>query len=400
MHLPTEQTKRINEIDAVRAVALLGILMMNIMTFAGSYINLGTGEPSASYTGTANEYSLWFINSFVTSSFFTMFSFLFGLGFYIFMERARLRSDKPDLLFVRRLVILLIIGILHGVFIWYGDILTQYAITGFWLLLFARVKPVVNLVVPIIIFVVGTLFIGALALLMSRLSGLETLDTTGTDKVPDFLNINFTEIMESGTYMDLVGANTTMFLLSTTGIIITMPIVLAMFLLGLYVGQKNLHMTFHNHLKKIGIFGAIALLIGIPLKLYTGYYMTFPVTPTEEIISGFSYTVGGPLVALGYVALLVILFVKVPVLVRLLQPAGQMALTNYLMQSIVMVTFFKISGLYDQVDAVYFIPISIGFFLVQVALSHVWMKYFTYGPFEWVWRCLTYLRVVPIKRAE
>lgn len=400
MHLPTEQNKRVNEIDAIRAVALLGILMMNIMTFAGSYMGLGTEGLSASYTGTANENSLWFINAFVTSSFFTMFSFLFGLGFYIFMERARLKSEKPDLLFVRRLVILLIIGILHGIFIWFGDILTQYAITGFWLLLFARVKPVVNLIVPIVIFVIGSLFIGLLAVIMNRFIGLDGIDMAGADKVPGFMYFNFTEIMHNGTYMDLLGLNTSMFLLSTTGIIITMPIVLAMFLLGLYVGQKNLHMTFSNHLKKIAIFGVIALLIGIPLKLYTGYYMTFPGSGATEIISGLSYTLGGPLVAMGYVALLVILFVKVPVLVRILQPAGQMALTNYLMQSIVMVSFFKISGLYDQVDAVYFIPISIGFFMIQVGLSHIWMRYFTYGPFEWLWRTLTYMRVVPIKRSE
>ena len=399
MHLPTEQSKRINEIDAIRAVALLGILMMNIMTFAGNNTGLG-GDLGDSYTGNANENALWFINAFVTSNFFTMFSFLFGLGFYIFMERARLKSDKPDLLFVRRLVILLIIGILHGIFIWFGDILTQYAITGFWLLLFARLRPVVNLIVPIVIFTLGTLLIGTLALLMNRLSGLEALDTTGTDKVPGFMDINFTEIMHNGTYIDLLGLNATMFGLASTGIIITMPIVLAMFLLGLYVGQKNLHMTFTNHLKKIVIFGVIALLIGIPLKLYTGYYMTFSGTLAEEVLSGLSYTLAGPLVALGYVALLVILFVKVPVLVRLLQPAGQMALTNYLMQSIVMVAFFKMSGMYDQVDAIYFVPISVGFFLIQVGLSHIWMRYFSYGPFEWLWRTLTYMRMVPIRRSE
>src|SRR5699024_6010541 len=139
-HLPTSQQSRINEIDAIRAIALFGILMMNIMSFAGSYIDIS--EDTSIYSGVWNERALWFINSFVTSSFFTMFSFLFGLSFYLFISRAEKKVDNPNKLFVRRLVVLLIIGVLHGVFIWYGDILTLYAITGFWLILFVRVKPI------------------------------------------------------------------------------------------------------------------------------------------------------------------------------------------------------------------------------------------------------------------
>lgn len=399
MHLPTQQHSRINEIDAIRAIALLGILMMNIMSFAGAYIGFSSGSISDSYTGVWNERSLWFINSFVTSSFITMFSFLFGLGFYLFFSRAQDKTDKPSLLFVRRLVILLIIGILHGIFIWYGDILTQYAITGFWLLLFVRAKPIVNLVTPIVIFGFGTMILIAAAVMMNSFIGTEMLDETDAD-MSSILNIDLGLAMSAGSYMDIVGVNTTIYMLSQAGIIITMPIVLAMFLLGLYVGQKNLHVTYQQHMKKIIIFGVLALVIGLLIKLYTGYAMTYSGSVLNDTLSGLSYTLGGPLTALGYTALFLALLHYVPALVRMLQPAGQMALTNYLMQSVVMVAFFRLSGLYDSVDAIYFVPISIGVFAIQVVLSHIWMRYFTYGPFEWLWRMLTYMKRVPIRRQK
>lgn len=400
MHLPTAQKSRINEIDAIRAFALFGILMMNIMTFAGSYMDLSGEVVSERYIGTWNERSLWFINSFVTSSFFTMFSFLFGLGFYLFITRAEQKVDNANLLFVRRLVILLIIGVLHGVFIWYGDILTLYAITGFWLLLFVRAKPIVNLIVPIIIFTLGTIIVLAVAVLMNGLDDLIQSNAASSDEVPEILNLNLNDIMLNGSYMDLVGYNTTLFLMGLVSIIIMMPIVLAMFLLGLYVGQKNLHNTFGAHIKKIIMFGVIALVIGIPIKLYTGYGLTYHSNVIEDILSGLSYTIGGPLVAMGYLALFLALLHYVPSLVNILQPVGQMALTNYLLQSIFMVSFFKLSGLFDQVDAVYFVPISIIFFTIQVIYSHIWMKYFSYGPLEWMWRMLTYKTRVPIKRTK
>lgn len=388
MHLPTSQQSRINEIDAIRAIALFGILMMNIMSFAGSYIDIS--EDTSIYSGVWNERALWFINSFVTSSFFTMFSFLFGLSFYLFISRAEKKVDNPNKLFVRRLVVLLIIGVLHGVFIWYGDILTLYAITGFWLILFVRVKPIVNLIVPIVIFSAGTLLVLGLAVLMRGFEVEE--DNAG------LFNFNLTEIMHNGNYMDLVGANGVLFMWGLAGIVVMMPIVLAMFLLGLHVGQRNLHNTFKLHIKKILVFGIIALAIGIPIKLYTGHALTYSTDFVSDTLSGLSYTIGGPLVALGYLSIFIVVLHYIPALVRFLQPAGQMALTNYLMQSIFMVAFFKVTNLYDQMDAVYFVPFSLAFFIVQVLLSHVWMKYFKFGPFEWIWRMLTYMQVVPLRR--
>src|SRR5699024_11001569 len=113
---PIQFKERIHEIDGIRGFALLGILMMNIMAFAGPDMEDSlSSERSEIYTGFWNELSIFFINVFFTTNFFTMFSFLFGLGFYIFLSRAEAKGRKLIPLFYRRMFVLLIFGLLHGI---------------------------------------------------------------------------------------------------------------------------------------------------------------------------------------------------------------------------------------------------------------------------------------------
>src|SRR5699024_3750675 len=119
---PIQIKERVHEIDGIRGFDLLGILMMSIMDFAGTDIEDDlSSKRSEIYTGFWNELSLFFINVIFTTNFFTMFSFLFGLGFYIFLSRAEAKGRKLVPLFYRRMFVLLIFGLLHGIFLWYGD---------------------------------------------------------------------------------------------------------------------------------------------------------------------------------------------------------------------------------------------------------------------------------------
>src|SRR5699024_9131260 len=121
---PIEFKRRVIEIDGIRGFALFGILMMNIIWFAGPDIDDSfSGTRSVIYICFWNELSLFFINTFVTANFYTMFSFLFGLGFYIFLSRAEKKKQSTSALFLRRIGLLLIFGLLHGILLWYGDIL-------------------------------------------------------------------------------------------------------------------------------------------------------------------------------------------------------------------------------------------------------------------------------------
>lgn len=395
---PIEFNKRIFEIDGIRGFALLGILMMNIMSFAGPDLDDSfTSTRSEIYTGFWNELSLFFINTFVTTNFYTMFSFLFGLGFYIFLSRAEKKTQSTAALFLRRIALLLVFGLLHGILLWYGDILWTYAVTGLFLLLFYKFKPKVNLIIA-----VGLLSLSTIIVLLSSI-GTYMMNmaavNTGMESEGYIFSLNMTETILNGSYGDVVGMNAIILGLSAAGAIFVIPNVLAMFLLGLYAGQKGYFNNLREHtglLRKVAVIG---IGVGLPVKIFTGYLTTYEGDDNVFVqLAQLSSTIGGPLMSLGYVAALALILLKLPKLVRLLQPVGQMALTNYIGQTVIMLVIFYVFGLFNSIDAVWFIPIAIGGFILQLILSHFWMKYFSYGPLEWIWRNFTYLKMMPFRK--
>lgn len=393
-YLPVGQSERVHEIDSVRGFALLGILMMNVMAFAGPTIEEQfTGERSDIYTEGANSSVIMFINTFVTSNFYTMFSFLFGLGFYIFLSRAEKKPGSVSLLFLRRMVMLLAFGLFHAIFIWYGDILTVYAVTGIILLIFYKLKPAVNLAVSIVILLLGTVFTAAMALLLFAAGG----NAGGMGAYnPGF---NMVSSFQEGGYMDVLIVNISVFSIMTSSNITMVPLVLAMFLLGLYAGQKRIFENLAAHRKLLVWTAAAGLGAGTPIKILVGYGLTYMMDdPAWSVLTLLAYTAGGPLMSLGYIALFILVVMKFKTVRKLLQPVGQMALTNYIMQSVLMTGLFYGLNLFNRVDAVWFIPIVLAVFMIQMVLSHLWMKVFRFGPLEWVWRTVTYGTVMPIRK--
>ncbi|AKG74281.1 DUF418 domain-containing protein [Salinicoccus halodurans] len=392
---PIDLSERVHEIDAVRGFALLGILMMNIMSFAGPTLqDQFSGGPSDIYTGGMNSGVIFFINTFVTSNFYTMFSFLFGLGFYIFLSRADKKPGSTSALFIRRMMMLLAFGIFHAIFIWYGDILTVYAVTGIILLIFYRIKPAVNLAISISIFTLGTIFIAVMSLLLYAAGVMGTNEAQPVDPGFDMI-----ESLTNAGYMDVIDLNMSVLGIMMSSNIVMIPLVLAMFLIGLYAGQKKLFENLGSKTKLLIWTAVVGLGIGTPVKIFVGYGLTYMMQePVWSILTMLAYTLGGPLMSLGYVALFVLIARKVKGLTKLLQPVGQMALTNYIMQSVIMTSFFYGLNLFNQIDAVWFIPIVLTVFIIQIIYSHLWMKVFKFGPLEWVWRTVTYGKTMPIKR--
>lgn len=395
---PIEFNKRIFEIDGIRGFALLGILMMNIMSFAGPDLDDSfAGTRSEIYTGFWNELSLFFINTFVTTNFYTMFSFLFGLGFYIFLSRAEKKDQSTAALFLRRLGLLLVFGLLHGILLWYGDILWTYAITGLFLLLFYKFKPKVNLLIAVILLVITSIMVilsSAAVYVMNAADTGSGLETEGF-----VFSLNMTETILNGTYGDIVLMNAAVLGLSVAGAVFVIPNVLAMFLLGLYAGQKGYFANLKEHtglLRKVAVIG---IGIGLPVKIFTGYLTTYQSHDDVFVqLAQLSSTIGGPLMSLGYIAALALILLKLPKMVKLLQPVGQMALTNYIGQTVIMLGIFYAGGWFNSIEAVWFIPIALGVFILQLIVSSIWMKFFAYGPLEWIWRNFTYLKVMPIRK--
>lgn len=395
---PIEFNKRVFEIDGIRGFALLGILMMNIMSFAGPDLDDSfSGTRTEIYTGFWNELSLFFINTFVTTNFYTMFSFLFGLGFFIFLSRAEKKTQSVSALFLRRLGLLLVFGLMHGILLWYGDILWTYAVTGIFLLLFYKFKPKVNLIIAVILLIVTSVMV----VLMSAATFTMEKYTAGMDlESQGFVyTLNMTETVLNGSYADIVGMNATILGISASGALFVIPNVLAMFLIGLYAGQKGWFTNLSSHIPLLRKVTVIGIGIGLPVKIFTGYLTTYQFNDVVySLLAMLSSTVGGPLMSLGYVAALALIFLKIPSFVSLLQPVGQMALTNYIGQTVIMLGIFYIGGLFGSINAIWFVPVALGVFILQIILSTVWMKFFAYGPLEWIWRCFTYLNVMPIRK--
>ncbi|GAA3724071.1 DUF418 domain-containing protein [Salinicoccus jeotgali] len=392
-YLPVGSSDRVHEIDAIRGFALLGILMMNIMSFAGPQMeNQLTFDTSEIYTG-SNSIIILLINIFVTANFYTMFSFLFGLGFYIFLSRAENRTHQVNRLFVRRMSILLIIGLLHAIFIWYGDILTVYAVTGIILLLFYRLNPRFNLFISTMILLLGSVFVILMTMLALSLPDISAEATGSSAYGIDMIGA------AKGSYWDIVSLNLSILALMSVNNIAMTPLILAIFLLGLYAGQKAYHTRLGSLKKELWRIAAISIGVGLPVKVVTGYTMTYGMgSPTLSILSMLAYTLGGPLMSLGYIALLTLMFLKIQSFTKLLQPVGQLALTNYIMQSVLMITLFFGFGLFNEIGAVWFPLIVAATFAIQVMASHFWVRHFRYGPLEWIWRMSTYGKILPIKK--
>ena len=391
---PISFKDRVHEIDGIRGFALLGILMMNIMSFASPMMQYSIeGRENTLFTSTAaDEGVIMFINTFVTANFYTMFSFLFGLGFYIFLTRANEKGHHANRLFIRRIILLLLFGLMHGILLWYGDILWTYAVAGIFLLLFYKLSPKTNLITGIVILSAGTVFTLLIAGLGSMMGDIEAASSFR-------LWFDMQETILNGSYIDMIIMNSSIMTLMLFQAFVTVPNVLAMFLIGLYAAQKGIFQNLDAHRSLINRTAVIGLSVGLPVKILSGYGLTYGgMDPFWSSIGILANTLGGPLMALSYIALFIIIARKTKVFVKLLQPVGQMALTNYISQTVIMMIIFYGFNLFNQVSPVWFIPIVISVFIFQVVISHIWMRIFRYGPLEWLWRSFTYLKLMPIKR--
>ncbi len=394
-HQPTMLNERVHELDSIRGVAIFGILLMNIMSFAGPFLDISSlfSLPEM-FQGKANQFTLFLINTFVTANFYTLFSILFGLGFYIFLDRAKDKTSAPNRLFSRRMTGLLIIGLLHAIFIWYGDILVSYALIGFLLMLFVKVPPKWNLGIAITISFLMTGVIVFLYWVMYKTQDLvmsteEYLEPSG-----------IMEVATNGNYLDILRFNTEYTLIVLVGLFFMLPLVLMMFLIGLYIGQKGYHKRIGEirpFLVKVAI---VSLILGLPIKLFTAYIQSYRVDDMALMtLVSISNTIGGPLMAIFYLSAFALLFNSFKSLNQFFAPVGRMALTNYIMQSVVMVTLFYGFNLFGKIDMVYLPLIATIFFIVQVIFSRWYMKRYRFGPLEYLWRRFTYKTKMSIKRS-
>ena len=382
------QKKRYLILDALRGFALLGIILANFPEFS-----LWTFADSASHTP-LDRVVRAFQYLFIDGKFYTLFSVLFGIGFSIQLANAGQRTGK----FYRRMTVLFVIGLLHLLFLWSGDILMLYAAMGMLLPLFRRLPTKgllaaagVFLVLPVISdamfpHLADPLEVGYMGL--SDRYGISEVgfaawlrDLDGYGGLNRFLRMGAVERMwefvSSHRYFKVLG----------------------LFLIGFAIGNERMFAdlpAFKGLMRKVLAWG---LAVGLPVSLlYTWSNMAGGSTVLRDVFYLFSvYPMG-----LAYAAGFCLLFERragAPAW-RLFGATGRMACSNYLGQSVFGILLFYGIGLGwgAGVDLLTTELIALGVYVFQMIFSHFWLKRFYFGPVEWVWRMLTYRQRLPMLR--
>ncbi len=383
---------RVEFVDVLRGFALLGVFGANLLIFSG-FTYMSDAQRAMLPTAGMDKIVYLLELIFVENKFIGLFSFLFGVSFWLFLNRANARGANGTLLFYRRLGWLFVIGAIHGWLFWCFDVLRFYALWGLLLALF--------LWAPRALLSVALFFAVLAPALISGLRSLGGIATT--DPNIDAIAL---QTFASGTYVDVLRVNWRYdwYLTNSVGQLAYQVAIFGRLLLGLYAARTLVLADLRSHntlFRTLLIVGAVVGLGGN--ILVAGHYLD-PATA-----GGFLLPFGKRLIAeLGYLGLtlayasgLALLFQRFRWvrLLRLLAPIGRMALTCYLLQTLISLWIFygfmPGPNLMGKIGPTWLIPIWASGYAIQVWLASVWLRYFRFGPAEWVWRSLTYWKIQP-----
>jgi len=427
---PVTATERYFAVDVLRGFALLGILAMNIVDF---------GWPGAAYADPTRgggfeglDRAVWFFNHLVFEmKMMTIFSMLFGAGFVLMDHRASARGASIRGVYYRRVLWLLVIGLVHSYLIWDGDILVAYAETGLFLYLFRKLAPrtliilgisAMLILVPMIVGIGSTVNFMKAATVRVEAQIKDKQQPTWLDqhahdfwiknlqpefkRDPDTLAKKWAEELAAhrGSYLRIVKHRAPNVLMGQTigfllggGLFAASRMLLGMGLMKLGVFSAQRSRRFYWWLVALG-YG-----IGLPLMVYDAIKLIQNEFSFDYLImhGGIYYNAFGSLVvALGHVGMLMLVVQSGVIgwLTTRLAAVGRMALSNYLTHSLVCTMLFYGYGfgLFGNINRTGLAGIVLTIWIFQLIISPIWLKHFRFGPAEWLWRSLTYWRIQPI----
>ncbi len=368
---PTGSEERISNLDLVRGVAVLGILLMNVVMYGlgvTPYFNIdanGGDDWWDRAVGVLGEVL-------VDQKFMALFSMLFGAGIVVFHERAIAKGARATLLSLWRNALLLVIGLVHAAF-WDGDILTVYALSA-PLLIFARRFSTRTLLV-----------LGASTMMLSAVAAVvvqTTVDRAGSD-LGEYWTFD-------GNFSDTVG----MWLL-----VDGFSRAIGMMLIGVALYRSDV-ITGRQSTKFYRRMAAWGIGIGLPLATAGVLFVSAnDFSADVAVIGSVPNTVGTVPGALGYLALITLWGRRgATVIGDRLQAAGRMALTNYLAQTALGLVVLQ--GIFDQGNFArsQLLVFVAGVWALELWWSAAWLARFRFGPVEWLWRCATYRQLQPLRR--
>ena len=403
---PVREGERIRELDILRGVALLGVLIMNFVAFASAGVMATDEQLMALPTIALDEPAYEAVRLFVGDKANTVFATLFGLGFYLQLKRGAGRPGFESR-YRRRLFWLLVFGWLNSLFLWVWDILNLYALAGFALLAMRNWSTR-----ALVIFgAAAALYSDKLqAVLVSALG----LPVPGIDHVySDAWVLERQSAALSGSYPDLVAVfwKLTLNEWLLGGVMVAWIVyALGRFALGAAIGRSGILENVDAHiplLRKVAwIAIPLGLAVGLWIRLVDNAAISLP--GSADAWASFAEVLRSPaalLLAAGYCAGIVVALRRGwgQRLFGNFAPVGQMALTNYLAQGFLYAfVMFDIGpglGLSGRIGSFTVVLICLAFFVLQILFSRWWLSQFRFGPMEWLWRALTYGELPPMRRA-
>lgn len=398
---PITARERILTLDVLRGIALLFVLVSNAWEWFSGFRLIPSAAREELLVG-ADQAVEFAMAALVKGKAMNIFSFLFGLGFGVQMLRAEDRGVEIAPIYRRRLLVLLGIGALHATLLWYGDILHTYALLGFLLLAFRQRGD-------------RTLLVSAALLVLLAPSIMFNWSLlTGTSLHPAAAQQGFETVtaailaaFQSGGYTQMVRANVSFLwagYVEYTRFVLSWDLpVLGFFLLGLWAARRRIFEQVGAHLTLFRWSAFLALPLGFALYALMDVMtkgMTPATAPVWLVITVHAiFTTSTGLSALGYIAATTLLLEKARVrkLLAIFSPVGRMALTNYLVQTVICLAIFYGGGLVGHIGPALTVGIAFLIFPVQMLYSRWWLARYRFGPAEWLWRTLTYGKMQPMR---
>jgi len=474
---PISTNKRIDAMDILRGLALVGILMMNIEWFGRSMSTLGTFDASLSGL---DHTAGWLVRCFVEGKFYKIFALLFGMGFAVMLIRAKEVGRPFGAWFVRRMAVLYIIGLFHMFFLWGGDILHDYAFAGFmllgWIFLLKRERfkkydnprsflklSLIWLAVPTLLSVIAGFGFGLavdrqsltemwqqeqhIATLVADKMAIETDETDTKKSITEEKN---TELVPSDNTTDdqqtseltaeqLIAQQVDDIISSKQELAKDEAEEISAFSEGSYWQATQYRIGFAGFMLMLSPVFALSMYLPIfllgywfissgILKNHQQHQVLFKSMAWIGLSFGLSFTVGGLLItqhpasenvmmllatgntlffigqyvtAAGYLGLVISLLNSEKWAKRLnkFAPLGRMALTNYIMHSVILTSIFYgyAGGMFGQISRAPQMLIVLAIIVFQLLFSSWWLNRYQFGPLEWLWRSLTYKKKQPMR---
>lgn len=463
---PIAMNERIDAMDILRGLALIGILLMNIEWFNRAIAGLGSQDTSL--TGIDHAVG-WFIRCFVEGKFYTLFSLLFGMGFAVMLIRAKEAKRPFGAWFSRRMLALIVFGLLHMVFLWGGDILHVYGFAGFlllgWVTLLKRERfkiydnpnaffklSVVWLSVPIFVAILAGISYGVmqdnddLTLLWQeerqvteRVEAIHAETDVLLEKNNDEIAQQYSTDSEQlslqtsieqqaqaiivqqqelaadeaeeiaaftqGSYIKATEYRLgfTLFML-IFAIPFSFMMLLPLFILGYWLVSSGIMKNYRHH---SGTFKAVAwvgISIGLVMEVSGLLVTQHPVANQVSLLLVVGETlfyIGQLVMTAGYFGLIMYLLNigKWYNRLSIFAPMGRMALTNYISHSVILTSIFYgyAGGYFGEISRAPQMLIVFAIIMFQLFLSRWWLNNYAFGPLEWLWRCLSYKKLQPMR---